>query len=68
MTAGHTSLKASLKRFNIVFTAECEYGDGLQSEEHIFWDCEQYDEQRATTKVVLFENSRKEYQSQLQSS
>jgi hypothetical protein len=30
MRAGHFSLKASLSRFNIVSTAECEYGDGLQ--------------------------------------
>jgi hypothetical protein len=30
MRVGHTSLKASLNRFNIVSTAECECGDGLQ--------------------------------------
>jgi hypothetical protein len=36
MRAGHTGLKASLKRFNIVSMAECECGDGLQMEEHIF--------------------------------
>jgi hypothetical protein len=40
MRAGHTSLKASLNRFNIVSWSECEGGDGLQMEEHIFWDCE----------------------------
>jgi hypothetical protein len=32
MRAGHSSLKASLNRFNIVSTAECECGDGLQTE------------------------------------
>jgi hypothetical protein len=37
MRAGHTSLKASLNRFNIVSTAEYECGDGLQMEDHIFW-------------------------------
>jgi hypothetical protein len=36
MRADHTSLKASLNRFNIVSTAECECGDGLQTEVHIF--------------------------------
>jgi hypothetical protein len=46
MRAGHTSLKASLNRFNIVSSAECECGDGLQSEEHIFWDCKRYREQK----------------------
>jgi hypothetical protein len=35
MRAGHNSLKASLNRFNIVSTAECECGE----EEHIFRDC-----------------------------
>jgi hypothetical protein len=46
MRAGHTSLKESLNRFNIVYTAECECGDGLQTEEHIFWDCKLYEEDR----------------------
>jgi hypothetical protein len=31
--AGHTILNASLNRFNIVSTAECECGGGLQMEE-----------------------------------
>jgi hypothetical protein len=61
MTAGHTSLKASLNRFNIVFTAECECGDGLQMEEHIFWDCKLYKEQWATIIDILSENKKKEY-------
>jgi hypothetical protein len=61
MRAGHTSLKASLNRFNIVCTAECECGDGLQTEEHIFWDCKRYEEQRATTRDILSENSKREY-------
>jgi hypothetical protein len=42
---------------NIVSTAECECGDGLQTEEHIFWDCKLYEEQRAT----MSENRKKEY-------
>jgi hypothetical protein len=46
MRAGHSNLKASLSRFNIVSTAECECGDGLQMEEHVFWDCKLYEEQR----------------------
>jgi hypothetical protein len=61
MRAGHTSLKASLNRCNIVSTAECECGDGLQTEEHISWDCKRYEEQRATTRDVLSENSKREY-------
>jgi hypothetical protein len=46
MRAGHSSLKASLNRFNFVSSAECECGDGLQTEEHIFWDCKLYEEHR----------------------
>jgi hypothetical protein len=42
MRAGHSSHKASLNRFNFLSTAECECGDGLQTEEHIFWDCKQH--------------------------
>jgi hypothetical protein len=36
MRAGQSSLTASVSRFNAVSTAECEGGDGLQIEEHIF--------------------------------
>jgi hypothetical protein len=61
MRAGHSSPKASLSRFNIVSSAECECGDGLQIEEHIFWDCKLYEDQRATTMEILSENSKKEY-------
>jgi hypothetical protein len=61
MRAGHFSLKASLSRFSIVSMAECECGDGLQTEEHIFWDCKMYDDQRATMMEILPENSNKEY-------
>jgi hypothetical protein len=53
MRAGHTSLKASLNRFNILSTAECECGDGLQTGEHIFWDCKLYEDQRATMMDIL---------------
>jgi hypothetical protein len=60
MTAGHSSLKASLSRFNIVTMAECEYCDGLQMEEHIFWDCKLYKDQRAPMMDVLCEISKKE--------
>jgi hypothetical protein len=60
MRARHTSLKASLNRFNIVSTAECEC-DGLQTEDHIFWDCKLYEEQWATMPAILSENRKKEY-------
>jgi hypothetical protein len=59
MRAGHASLKASLNRFNIVSTPECECGDELQTEEHIFWDCKLYEDQRATKMDILSENSKK---------
>jgi hypothetical protein len=52
MRACHCSLKASLGRFNIVPTAKRECGDGLQTEEHIFWDCKLYED-------MLSENSKK---------
>jgi hypothetical protein len=61
MREGHTSLKASLNQFDIVSTTECECGDGLQTEEHIFWDCELYEDQRATMMDNLSENNKKEY-------
>jgi hypothetical protein len=61
MRAGHTSLKASLNRFNIVPTAEWECGDGLQTEEHILWNCKWYEVQRATMMDILSGNSKKEY-------
>jgi hypothetical protein len=61
MRAGHSSHKAHLSRFNIVSTAECECGDGLQTEEHVFWNCKLYKDQRATVMDILSENSKKEY-------
>jgi hypothetical protein len=44
-----------------VTTSECEYGDGPQTEDHIFWDCKLYEEQRATMVAILSENGKKEY-------
>jgi hypothetical protein len=38
MSIGHSCLTASLSRFNIVSTTECECDDGLQTEELILWD------------------------------
>jgi hypothetical protein len=67
MRASYISLKTSLNRFSILSTTECACGDGLQTEEHIFWDCKRYEEQRATMRNILSENSKKEYPSQLQS-
>jgi hypothetical protein len=59
MRAGHSSLKASLNRFSIVSMDECVCGDGLQTEERIFWDCKRFEEQRATMRDILFENRKK---------
>jgi hypothetical protein len=42
-----------------VSMAECECGDGLQTEEHIVWDCKRYEEQRATMRDILSESSKK---------
>jgi hypothetical protein len=61
MRADHSSLKASLNRFNTVSTAGCECSDGLQTEEHIFWECKLYENQRATMMDITSENSKKEY-------
>jgi hypothetical protein len=61
MRAEHSSLKASLKRYNIVFTAECECGDGLEMEERIFWDCKRYGEQRTIVRDILSENNKVSY-------
>jgi hypothetical protein len=66
-SAGRSSLKAFLSRFNIVSTAEYECSDGLQTEELFFWDCELHEDQRSTIMGILSE--KKEYiRSQLQSS
>jgi hypothetical protein len=61
MREGHNSLKASLNRFNIVSSAECECGDRLQMKEHIFWDCIRYEHQWASMMDILPENRKKEY-------
>jgi hypothetical protein len=44
-----------------VSTAECECGDELQTEEHIFWDCKLYEDQRVTMMDILCENCKNEY-------
>jgi hypothetical protein len=44
-----------------VSTAECECGDGQQTEEHVFWNCKLYKDQGATMMAILSENSKKEY-------
>jgi hypothetical protein len=59
MRAGHASFEASLNRFNIMSTAECECGDGPQTEERIFWDCKLYEDKRATMMAILSQNSKK---------
>jgi hypothetical protein len=33
----------------------------MQTEEHIFWDCKLYEDQRLTMTDILTENSKKEY-------
>jgi hypothetical protein len=68
MRTGHSSLKASLSRIKILFMTECECGDGLQTEEHIFWDCKLYEDQGATMMDILPENKKKNTQIQLQNS
>jgi hypothetical protein len=63
MRAGHgSSLTISSSRFNFVSVAECACGDGLQTEEHIFWDCKRYEDQRVTTVDILSENGNKNKQ------
>jgi hypothetical protein len=64
--AGHSSLKASLSRFNIESTAECECGDGLQTEKHIFWGCKLYKEQRVTKMDICLRTAKKNTQTQRQ--
>jgi hypothetical protein len=59
MRAGHSSLKASISRFNFVSSTQCKCDDGLQTEEHISWDCKLYQDQRATMMDILSENSKK---------
>jgi L-rhamnose mutarotase len=40
--------------------AEC--GDGLHTEEQIFWDCKRYEDKRETMDDIHSENSKKKYQ------
>jgi hypothetical protein len=61
MRAGHTNLKASLNKCNIVSTGECKCGDGLQTEERIFWVCNLYEDQRATMMASLSKSRKKDY-------
>ncbi|KAK2578805.1 hypothetical protein KPH14_012834 [Odynerus spinipes] len=41
--SGHTYVKQSLKIFNIVSTDLCECGEGVESVNHIFWQCVRYE-------------------------
>jgi hypothetical protein len=68
MRAGHSSHKESLNRINIVSTAECECGDGLQMEEHIFWDWTVRGAASNNEGYSVWERQEKSTQSQLQSS
>jgi hypothetical protein len=58
MRAGHSSLKVSLSRFNIVSTAECEC-DELQTKEHIFCDCKLCGKEETTMMDILSEGEKK---------
>jgi hypothetical protein len=59
-TSSSTQLR-NVGKLNIVTSAECECGDGLQTEEHIFWDCKLYEDQKETMTDILSENREKEY-------
>jgi hypothetical protein len=61
MRADHCSLKTSLSRFNFVPTAECESGEGLQREEHIFSGILNCMRTRGQQWWTLSENSKKQY-------
>jgi hypothetical protein len=39
--------------------AECEYSNGLETEENVFWNSKLYKDQEATVMDALFENSKK---------
>ncbi|PNF17411.1 hypothetical protein B7P43_G02974 [Cryptotermes secundus] len=60
-TLPNERLRRNVVRSKLDLVAECECGDGLQTEEHIFWDCKQYKDQRATLADILSENSKKYY-------
>jgi hypothetical protein len=49
-------------------TADCESGDRLHAEEHVFWDCKLYMVQRATVIAYCLRKAEKNTRSQLQSS
>jgi hypothetical protein len=59
--AGQSNFEECLNRVNILSTAECECRDGLQTEEHILWDCELHEGQRATMMGILSESNKKVY-------
>jgi hypothetical protein len=43
-----------------VTAAECECGDGLQTEEDSFWNCKLYEEKGVKMTDILSKNSKKE--------
>ena len=47
LRSGHTSLHSSLFRFMIVDSPDCPYCGELESPEHVFWSCFNYESQRS---------------------
>lgn len=60
--SGYSSLETSLiGRFIVASTAERECSDGLLTEKHVFWECEVYEDQRASLTNILSKKRKKEY-------
>lgn len=53
--SGHTSLKQSLARFNIIDSSECDCGQSKETPNYVFWQCHKYDDAR---KVLVEDLSR----------
>lgn len=47
MRCGHTSLKFSLARFNIVPSGKCSECGSPETLDHIFWECSRFQNQRS---------------------
>jgi hypothetical protein len=55
----HNAPNLLAKRNHFSLTKSLELGDGLQTNERIFWDCKLYDDERATMMDILSEDSKK---------
>jgi hypothetical protein len=65
--AGHPVLKQAEVDLTL-YPRLSECGEGLQTEEHIFWNCKLYEDQRANMMVFCLKTAKGNTRTHLQSS